>query len=147
MAAPKPGTIPSGLLVAIDALLAAIDADENRSGGLLQRGTLRKAGELRSAVAVAVTDGPHFARTGFEAPGFSGTTTSLLAQLPETADLQNPEPRTAPAATSVDTMTQGEIARAQGFTGDCCDSCGTFTMKRSGTCLTCANCGTTSGCG
>lgn len=45
------------------------------------------------------------------------------------------------------TMTQKEHARAQGYTGDACDMCGGFTMKRAGTCLTCASCGATSGCG
>jgi hypothetical protein len=44
-------------------------------------------------------------------------------------------------------MTQAEIARSQGFTGDCCDGCGQFAMKRGGTCLTCQACGSTTGCG
>lgn len=34
-----------------------------------------------------------------------------------------------------------------GLTGDLCDSCGNFSMVRSGTCLTCTSCGATSGCG
>ena len=38
------------------------------------------------------------------------------------------------------------IARMQGFTGDCCSSCGSFTMKRNGSCLACTSCGQTSGC-
>ena len=43
-------------------------------------------------------------------------------------------------------MTQGEIARSQGFTGDVCTTCGNIMMKRIGTCLTCQNCGSTTGC-
>lgn len=34
-----------------------------------------------------------------------------------------------------------------GYTGDLCETCGCLTMKRVGTCLTCDNCGSTSGCG
>lgn len=38
-------------------------------------------------------------------------------------------------------------ARARGFSGDACPECGSFAMVRSGTCLTCQQCGSTSGCG
>ena len=31
-------------------------------------------------------------------------------------------------------------------TGDVCSECGSANMVRSGTCMTCMNCGTTSGC-
>ena len=34
---------------------------------------------------------------------------------------------------------------AGGFTGDMCDSCQQFMMVRTGTCLTCMACGSTSG--
>jgi hypothetical protein len=34
-----------------------------------------------------------------------------------------------------------------GYTGDVCMTCGGFRMKRVGTCLTCDDCGTSSGCG
>tara|TARA_A100001037_G_C14741459_1_gene453366 strand:- start:175 stop:543 length:369 start_codon:yes stop_codon:yes gene_type:complete len=37
-------------------------------------------------------------------------------------------------------------ARAQGFTGDICMTCGGSKMQRSGTCLKCAECGNTTGC-
>jgi hypothetical protein len=39
-----------------------------------------------------------------------------------------------------------ELAFAQGYTGDSCDHCGAMKMKRTGTCLTCEACGTTTGC-
>lgn len=39
------------------------------------------------------------------------------------------------------------VAVEQGYTGDVCDTCGGFRMKRVGACLTCDNCGTSSGCG
>lgn len=38
------------------------------------------------------------------------------------------------------------LAIAQGFTGDSCDRCGGTRMLRSGTCLTCQDCGATTGC-
>lgn len=37
-------------------------------------------------------------------------------------------------------------ARAQGYTGDECRECGSFSMVRNGTCLKCENCGATTGC-
>ncbi len=37
-------------------------------------------------------------------------------------------------------------AKAQGYTGDVCDQCGGSSMKRNGSCLVCADCGSTSGC-
>ncbi len=37
-------------------------------------------------------------------------------------------------------------ARAQGFTGDTCSSCGSMKMKRNGSCMVCIECGTTTGC-
>ena len=37
-------------------------------------------------------------------------------------------------------------AKARGYTGDSCPSCGSMTMVRNGTCLKCENCGTTTGC-
>ena len=39
-----------------------------------------------------------------------------------------------------------EKARLQGYTGDACGDCGSFTMVRNGTCTKCDTCGATSGC-
>ena len=43
-------------------------------------------------------------------------------------------------------MSVEERARLQGFTGDACPDCGSFTMVRNGTCEKCETCGATSGC-
>lgn len=37
-------------------------------------------------------------------------------------------------------------AKLKGYTGDICQSCGSVTMVRNGTCLKCVTCGDTSGC-
>ncbi|MFV8751484.1 hypothetical protein ACNOYE_13145 [Nannocystaceae bacterium ST9] len=37
-------------------------------------------------------------------------------------------------------------ARMQGYEGDACDACGSFTLVRNGSCLKCVTCGGTSGC-
>jgi len=37
-------------------------------------------------------------------------------------------------------------AKLKGYTGDICQSCGSLTMVRNGTCLKCTTCGDTSGC-
>ncbi|TSC98921.1 MAG: ribonucleoside-diphosphate reductase alpha chain [Candidatus Peregrinibacteria bacterium Greene1014_49] len=39
-----------------------------------------------------------------------------------------------------------EIAKQQGFTGSMCSGCGSFKMKRNGSCEVCLDCGGTSGC-
>ena len=39
-----------------------------------------------------------------------------------------------------------EVARRKGYSGDACGECGNFTLVRSGTCLKCDTCGSTTGC-
>ena len=46
---------------------------------------------------------------------------------------------------SADELRQSEI-RAMGYEGDACGSCGNFTLVRSGTCLHCQTCGSSTGC-
>ncbi len=43
-------------------------------------------------------------------------------------------------------LSMAETARLQGYTGDACGECGSFTMTRNGSCLKCDTCGATSGC-
>jgi len=45
-----------------------------------------------------------------------------------------------------DDVGKSKNARAQGFTGDACGSCGSMKMKRNGTCNVCMECGETTGC-
>jgi hypothetical protein len=52
------------------------------------------------------------------------------------------EPKPAP-------QNSAEIARASGFTGNACTNpqCGSFNVRRTGTCETCQDCGNNAGCG
>ncbi|MBI4403053.1 MAG: hypothetical protein HY537_02760 [Deltaproteobacteria bacterium] len=47
---------------------------------------------------------------------------------------------------SDDLALASRLARVRGYEGDPCSECGQFTMVRSGTCLRCLSCGSTSGC-
>ncbi len=40
----------------------------------------------------------------------------------------------------------GDSARVKGYEGDPCGDCGNYTLVRSGTCMHCVTCGSTSGC-
>jgi len=40
-----------------------------------------------------------------------------------------------------------DVAKAEGYTGDVCDKCGSHRMRHSGTCLVCEDCGSSGGCG
>lgn len=44
-------------------------------------------------------------------------------------------------------LTQSEIARTSGYTGDVCPHCQGFRVKRTGSCVTCEDCGSNAGCG
>jgi ribonucleoside-diphosphate reductase alpha chain len=43
-------------------------------------------------------------------------------------------------------LAQARLARLKGYEGDSCPSCANFTLVRSGTCLKCDTCGSTTGC-
>jgi ribonucleoside-diphosphate reductase alpha chain len=45
-----------------------------------------------------------------------------------------------------DRLAQARLARLKGYEGDPCPSCANFTLVRSGTCLKCDTCGSTTGC-
>lgn len=52
-----------------------------------------------------------------------------------------PGPKPAPPKTG-----SGVIPPAPQLSGEACTNCGNFALVRSGTCMTCQTCGTTSGC-
>jgi len=47
---------------------------------------------------------------------------------------------------AVSVLTEIDMAKMKGYTGDACPDCGSFTMVRNGACLKCVTCGATSGC-
>ena len=55
-------------------------------------------------------------------------------------------PRTVTRSVADKLASKISLARAQGYEGDACGECGSFTMVRNGTCLKCVTCGSTSGC-
>lgn len=96
------------------------------------------------AFAIVVTDGATL-RTIH--PAALGTDAAHIERILR-AHLFGETLTTAPSPDApTSTLTQREIATAQGFTGDACSSCGGFMMRRAGTCLTCQACGGTTGCG
>jgi hypothetical protein len=53
---------------------------------------------------------------------------------------------TPPPVRAADTRDRAdERAREAGYSGDACSACGSFRMKRTGVCLCCEDCGSTSG--
>lgn len=76
--------------------------------------------------------------------GVLGLAAPAVAPMPPDAA---PEPSVAVSRPSTASMlTQGEMARMQGYEGDQCDTCQQFKLKRAGHCLVCDSCGTTTGC-
>ena len=61
---------------------------------------------------------------------------ALLASVPPNTSITPPVAYRAPI----------KPPPSQRPTGDVCTDCGSFNMVRAGTCLTCMNCGTTTGC-
>jgi hypothetical protein len=57
------------------------------------------------------------------------------------------EPKPSPSTAAP--QNTAEIARASGFTGNACTNpqCGSFNVRRTGTCETCQDCGNNAGCG
>jgi ribonucleoside-diphosphate reductase alpha chain len=80
-------------------------------------------------------------------PGSSGGAVSLggaaLAEKVETTTrvTEITESRTTQARVGA-----VNLARMKGYEGDACAACGNFTLVRSGTCMKCETCGSTSGC-
>lgn len=70
----------------------------------------------------------------------SANAVTLAAPLPPT---MQPVPHGVETA---DISVHRARAKAQGYTGDECRECGSFSMVRNGTCLKCENCGATTGC-
>lgn len=86
------------------------------------------ADHLRAPLKVLVVD-------TMGAPAPADSEARILAMLPVPHGVE-----------TVDVAAHRAQARAQGYTGDECRECGSFSMVRNGTCLKCENCGATTGC-
>jgi hypothetical protein len=101
---------------------------------------------------IVVTDGRtirtlHPPSMGRHLPDVDRIVRDLIFPPDDAAPASEPVAPKPPSPQSAATMTQAEIARVQGFTGDVCRQCGSFATKRTGTCLTCTACGSNEGCG
>ena len=70
------------------------------------------------------------------------------ALLPERGKTQAKEKAAPQLPKTADTKEAAKImeARVKGYEGDPCPACGSFTLVRSGTCMKCDTCGSTTGC-
>lgn len=71
------------------------------------------------------------------------TDEAIAQQLGNVPVLQETTP---PKMSSIVRAAKAATAKAQGFDGAMCDTCFNFTLKRTGTCMTCSTCGANSGC-
>tara|TARA_Y100000814_G_scaffold119375_1_gene85509 strand:+ start:33 stop:359 length:327 start_codon:yes stop_codon:yes gene_type:complete len=71
--------------------------------------------------------------------------TARKVLIPLSVKLHQPPP---PKPEPVKQLTQLDIAKQSGFTGDICvnQQCQSMSMVRNGTCLKCMDCGTENGC-
>lgn len=75
-----------------------------------------------------------------ETTRYAGKKAELIV-LDEAVDVMPQEAHAAPFV-----IDRREIAKQQGYTGNSCTNCGSFTMVRNGTCEKCDTCGETTGC-
>lgn len=101
------------------------------------------AAQIARAAAVA-------ARKSGAGTKWQGASEALAALADDLDTLAHPlPPAMQPVPHGVETVdvdSHRAQARAQGYTGDECRECGSFSMVRNGTCLKCENCGATTGC-
>ncbi len=96
--------------------------------------------DVQKALIKATSAGYTRNRIPFANQQNDGTTKEVAAAMTSSAPL---------AADDGSTMVVEDhrsLARMQGFEGDACSECGNFTLVRSGTCMYCTTCGTTTGC-
>ena len=82
------------------------------------------------------------ASKGYSLPTATGSGASAVAE--PIAPLARARLSTSPVPPVP--LSASDKAKLQGYTGDACGECGSFTMVRNGSCLKCETCGATSGC-
>ncbi|MBT9558927.1 MAG: vitamin B12-dependent ribonucleotide reductase, partial [Myxococcales bacterium] len=140
-----------------DTVGGAVDSDEYGGDEILGSSTTSVTSLARGAVELLPTS-----RDTERARSVMLSTDGAASETPRTAPSANVarpgnagsgSPRTVTKSSVARTREGGSVleskvsaARAQGYTGDACSDCGSFTMVRNGTCLKCTTCGGTSGC-
>ena len=100
-------------------------------------------GYIRTNLYVVNGDGPSTTETTASAPAEA----VAAAVAPDSGGGVAAAVVTAAAASASDSVAKRiREARMKGYEGDACNECGNFTLVRSGTCLKCGTCGSTSGC-
>ncbi len=121
------------------------------------RGRFQQIGIIRGGAATAIAhdhshDQDHTEEAeAFFAEGVTVDLSEIAAEVMEATADANPvgaavasiEAALAPRDARAKRVAE---ARAKGFEGDACGSCGNFTLVRNGTCMKCNTCGSTSGC-
>jgi ribonucleoside-diphosphate reductase alpha chain len=85
--------------------------------------------------------GAHASPSGAAAPVQAGISSAQTAVVVSAAVQAHDQPRPEDRE-----MVKIAQARIKGYEGDPCPTCGSFTMVRSGTCMKCNTCGSTTGC-
>lgn len=87
------------------------------------------------------TDEEEVTVSGDDSGSFQGSSQSSL-----TSGRKSTSGKFEQGASTTATLSNREVSRAKGYTGDPCVECGILTMVRNGTCLRCDSCGATTGC-
>ncbi len=122
-----------------------VDASSSPAGGGSAGETGRGGAEIgrsgASNVTALTTSGPRG-----ELAGSAALKTEPEQRLSPAQALEQqnrPDPRANAKALAAERRAE---ARARGYEGEACGTCGNFTMVRNGTCLKCDTCGGTTGC-
>jgi ribonucleoside-diphosphate reductase alpha chain len=110
------------------------------SSGYVRRNLRLLQGGSEQAPDAPTTGGPVHPATNFGGGG--GITARRVGDGAAAARLTE----SAEAAVLEERLAQARLARLKGYEGDPCPSCANFTLVRSGTCLKCDTCGSTTGC-
>jgi len=86
------------------------------------------------------------AKTGTDGGGQTTARTNDDATEARSAGVGASTVEHSPTAHIPGSVRASDESRARGYSGDACPECGSFTLLRSGTCLRCDTCGTTTGC-
>jgi ribonucleoside-diphosphate reductase alpha chain len=105
-------------------------------------------GNLRLLHGGGVSGGPGASLGSGESSGAPAATSAVGASISGGGCASAAMLATESAETALldERLAQARLARLKGYEGDSCPNCANFTLVRSGTCLKCDTCGSTTGC-